>query len=225
MIDDEMLVEEGALRAYNLVLPLVKQQDITPLMHQALSALYLALAAVKDKSPSSVAGHTKQRRTAARATAAASYGLIRLSAPIRPNLATGAVSAAAGTATDRSLTPASAFARLDAVLLRALSPPPAAEVARPGSAATAATGKRPLRPSGTGAASTKAAPKAGNKEQPTGTDAAATGSAAAATIPLFEGGAPGAEDLVELTAAQDLVLLHPDGSAWASPAVAARCDG
>jgi hypothetical protein len=29
---------------------------------------------------------------------------------------------------------------------------------------------------------------------------------------------------VEITAAQDLVLLHPDGAAWASPSTTARWD-
>lgn len=48
VVGDELLVEEGALRAYNLLTPLLASKDTSPLLHQALSAAHLALSGVKD---------------------------------------------------------------------------------------------------------------------------------------------------------------------------------
>lgn len=214
-----MLVEEGALRAYNLLLPLLQQRDISPLVHQALSNLHLALTAVKDTATSSITGHSKQRKTAARASAATSYWLMRLSAPLSPDLASGALAGAAGTVTSKVLQPASFFARLDNALLKALVPATTTEVAAPESAAT---GKVTARGSAAGAAAK--AGKGPKKEQAGAADAVTAGQGAAG--PAASAAEPvGAEELVELNAAQDYVLSHPDGTGWTSPAVAPRYAG
>jgi hypothetical protein len=231
VIGDEMLVEEGAIRAYNLLAPFFQQQDISPLLHQALSTLHLALTAVKDAAPASLEGHSQQRIMAARASAAVSYWLLQLSAPLSPVLAAGAAAGAAGGVTGKQLQPAGVFARLDHALLNALS---RQAVGDSQAAATQQMGEAPrrtTRQSGTGAAVAATAGakavKGASKQAKADAEAAAAAAAAAAAVAAEpelppEEAAAAAEQLVELTAAQDLVLLHPDGAAWASPSIAAR---
>ena len=45
-LPDEMLVQEGALRAHNLLAPLLALRDPPPLVHKALAALHLGLQGV-----------------------------------------------------------------------------------------------------------------------------------------------------------------------------------
>ncbi|KAF6254573.1 hypothetical protein COO60DRAFT_303334 [Scenedesmus sp. NREL 46B-D3] len=224
VIGDEMLVEEGALRAYNLLAPLLQQQDISPLLHQALSTLHLTLAEVKDTAQGSLEGHTQQRMAAARASAAVSHWLMRLSAPISPVLAAGAVAGSAGVMSNKQLQPAGTFARLEHALLTALSCQAPAESAAAGEPASRCTGQIV-----TGTAPPPAArpPKGASKQAKAEAEAAAVATAAAAAADPEvspDEAAAAAEQLVEMTAAHDLVLLHPDGAAWASPGSSARCD-
>lgn len=208
VIGDEMLVEEGAVRAYNLLQPLLQQRDITPLMQQALSSIHMALTAVKDVAPSSIKGHSEQRKTGARATAAVSYWLMRLSAPFHPDLTAGAVAGAVGGVQGKALQPAAAFARLDCALLKALGPPSAPEGQAPEVAVTA-SGKLTARASGVG---TAAKASKGGKQQLAAV-AVTAGAAVAGTVVLSAD-----TGSIEMTAAQDLALLHPDSAAWGLPA-------
>jgi hypothetical protein len=220
-IGDVMLVEEGALRAYNLLAPLLQQQDISPLLHQALSTLHLALTEVKDTAPATLDGHTQQRIMAARASAAVSHWLLRLSAPISPVLAAGAVAGTAGGVSGKQLQPAGSFARLDHALLKALT----RQVPDASSAVLEEPASRgAARQSVTGTASPAAGKpsKGASKQAKAEAEAAAAAAAAAEPELSLDEAAAAAEQLVEMTAAQDLLLLHPDGTAWASPSTSSR---
>lgn len=219
LIGDEMLGEEGALRAYNLLAPFLSRQDLNPLLVKALESLHRGLTAIKDTTPASLAGHSQQRIMAARATAAASYWLLRLAVPRGfPAAAGGAAGAVAGVMS-RPVQPVALFAQLDAALLTALRRERPKLPAAAAPAAAAAPG--PQKQGGKHG-------KAGSKQQQADTDAGAAAAAAAAAASALDAvqssaeAAEATERVVELTAAQELVLLHPDAPAWAAAWCTAR---
>lgn len=225
VIGDELLVEEGALQAYDLLTPFLLQHDISPLVHQALSALHITLTAVKDTAPTTIEGHSHQRMMAARTAAAVSFWLMWLSVPISPALVAGAVAGAAGGVTGRLLQPAGSFAQLNCALLKALTWRQQDPQAPAGTATPAAGQEHKPRQSATGVTAKPA--KAGSKQAKAEAAAAVVAAEAEVAANARQLLSPAetaaiAKQQVEVTAAQDFVLLHPDGAAWGSPAIAAR---
>lgn len=211
-----MLVEEGALRTFNLLTPLLQQQDTSPMLFQPLSELHRCLAAVQDTAADSIAGHKQQRQQAARALAAASFWKLRMLQPVGPVLACGSAAVAAHGVIGLGLKPSAALAALDGALLRVLSGSsqlaagvPAADAAQDSSAPKAAA----------------AAGKAGAKKHPAGHKggkkaAASTDAPGPSTATGLVGA--GAEQAEELVALQELLLWHPQGAAWAADLHASR---
>jgi len=205
--DDEMLIEEGALRAYNLLVPLLQQRDVSPMLLKPLSDLHALLVAVKDAAPSSITGHKQQRQQAAQATAAVCFWKLRLLAPVRPDLVVGSAAVSTyGILGLHQTSPAAAVTALDAALVRALagsSSPASAPVVADSASATkqtkAASKKQP------------AGQKAGRKAAPE-----ATASAAPAAV------LDGHEQAEELVALQELLLWHPNRRLWAAELCASR---
>lgn len=206
--DDEMLVQEGALRTFNLLSPLLQQQDISPTLFQPLSELHSLVAAVKDTAPSSVSGHKQQRQQAAQALATAGYWKLRLLEPVGPGFLCGSAAVAAHGVIGLQLKPSAALNALDGALLRVLAGalPAAASVAPETSSAPAKAGKGGKKQTGH---------KTGRK-----TDSIPEGSAvsAAPQVPVGEG----AEQAQELAALQELLLWHPQGALWAADLHASR---
>lgn len=203
--DDEMLIEEGALRAYNLLVPLLQQRDISPMLLRPLSDLHTLLVAVKDAAPSSITGHKQQRQQAAQATAAACFWKLRLLAPVRPDLVVGSAAVSTyGILGLHQTSSSAAVTALDAALVRALggsSSPAAAPVASDSTSTTKQT-------------------KAGSKKQPAGQKA---GHKAASEAASTASAAPAAhEQAQELVALQELLLWHPSGRLWAAELCASR---
>lgn len=118
MMGDEMLVEEGALHAHNLLAPLLALRDRTPLLHAALAAIHSALVTVKELSAcSSRIGQAGQRNAAAKVAGSISYHLVALSTG-------GGAGSSPGAAADALHEPhaGARFAQLQLSLLKACGP-------------------------------------------------------------------------------------------------------
>jgi hypothetical protein len=203
---DEMLVEEGALRTFNLLLPLLQQQDISPTLFQPLSELHSILAAVQDTAPSSVSGHTQQRQQAAQALATAGFCKLRLLEPVGPDLACGSAAIAAHGVLGLQLKPSAALEALDGALLRVLENKfAAAHVSQEGSSA-----------------STKAGGKAGSKKQAGHKGGKKTEGIPEASASVSAVVGVSAGQAHELAALQELLLWHPRGAFWAAELHASR---
>jgi uncharacterized membrane protein (DUF2068 family) len=205
---DEMLVEEGAVRVFNLLMPLLQQQDISPALFQPLAMLHKTLAAVKDTAPSSIAGHRQQRQAAAQVLAASGLWKLWLLQPVTPGLACGSTAVAAHGVLGLKLQPASAVNALEGGLLSALSnggaAVPAAAVQEPSSPPKAGKG-------GAGGKKGQAGHKGGHK---------GGGAEAGAAAPLVR--APVGEQAQELSALHEVLLWHPEGVSWAADLHASR---
>ncbi|KAG1679322.1 hypothetical protein FOA52_009354, partial [Chlamydomonas sp. UWO 241] len=79
MLRDEMLVQEGALRAHNMLAPLLALQPVPQHVHKALAKVHLSLQGIANMVQDSLVGQEASRAAAARAAAAASYYLVTLS--------------------------------------------------------------------------------------------------------------------------------------------------
>lgn len=102
MLDDEMLMEESALAAHNLIAPMLARRELGPLLQQLLSALHLGLEAIRKLRTERLAGQGLQRASAARSTAAVCYNLLQL--------VSGHGGTAAGAAAATGLSPRAASA-------------------------------------------------------------------------------------------------------------------
>jgi hypothetical protein len=204
---DEMLVEEGALRTFNLLLPLLQQQDISPTLFQPLSELHSILAAVQDTAPSSVSGDTQQRQQAAQALATAGFWKLQLLEPVGPDLACGSAAIAAHGVLGLQLKPSAALKALDGALLRVLAKnkSAAAHVCQEGSSA-----------------STKAGGKAGSKKQAGHKGGKKTEGIPEASASVSAVVGVSAGQAHELAALQELLLWHPRGAFWAAELHASR---
>lgn len=200
---DEMLVEEGAIRAYRLLAPLLQQQDVSTLLFQPLSELHSLLAAITDTTPSSITGHKQQRQRTAQVLAAASCWRLRLLDPVHARLTCGSFAVASNGVVGLRLKPSAALTALDGALLRALG----GTAARTLSVAKDSQDSSPTRPT-----------KGGSKKQlQTGKKQKVAAAAAAAsetqTCDLESGALDQAAELVVL---QELLLWHPSGPIWAA---------
>jgi hypothetical protein len=218
---NEMLVEEGALRTFNLLTPLLQQQDVSPALFQPLSELHSCLAAVKDTAPGSITGHKQQRQQAAQALAAASVWTLRILQPVGPVLASGSAAVAAHSVMGLQLKPSAALAALDGALLRVLAGSSQLAAGTAGAGAAAA-----LQGSSSPAKGGKAAGKKHQAGHKGGAQKAAAAAAGRPTTPGLSAGAAGAaagaDQAKELAALQELLLWHPQGPAWAADLHATR---
>lgn len=214
---DEMLVEEGALRTFNLLTPLLQQQDVSPALFQPLSELHSCLATVKDAGPGSITGHKQQRQQAAQALAAASFWTLRILQPVGPVLASGSAAVAAHSVMGLQLKQSTAFAALDGALLRVLAGS-SQLAAGAAAAATAAQGtSSPVKGGKAVGKKHQAGHKGGAQKAAAAGRPAAPGLSAGAA-----GAAAGADQAKELAALQELLLWHPQGPAWAADLHATR---
>ena len=78
-LPDEQLVQEGALRAHNMLAPLLALVRPPPAVHKALAKLHLGLQGVANLVQSSMVGQEANRATSARTAASCVYYLVRLS--------------------------------------------------------------------------------------------------------------------------------------------------
>jgi hypothetical protein len=202
---DEVLVEEGALRTFNLLRPLLQQQDVSPALFQPLSELHTLLAAVRDTAPHSVSGHKQQRQQAAQALATAGFWKLRLLEPVGPSLACGSAAVAAHGVLGVQLKPSAALSALDGALLQVLS-------GRVAGASTAAHDASSPPAKAGKAGGKKAGGKAGKKVDRIPEAAASSGPAV--------GESEQAEELADL---QEMLLWHPRGALWAADLHASRC--
>lgn len=199
-------MEEGALRTFNLLRPLLQQQDVSPALFQPLSELHTLLAAVRDKAPESLSGHKQQRQQAAQALAAAGFWKLRLLGPVGPSLGCGSAAVAAHGVIGLHLRPGAALSALDGALLHVLSghvcgaSNAAHDASRPPAQAGKAGGRK----------------QAGNK---VGKQVDRIPEAAASSVPAGEG----SEQAEELAALQELLLWHPHGALWAADLHTSRC--
>ncbi|MEW5312856.1 MAG: hypothetical protein WDW38_004457 [Sanguina aurantia] len=76
LLPDEMLIEEGALRSYNMLGPLLALPSKSPLLHKALASIAITLQEVTHLAAVSLQGQEHQRSLAARVGSAACYGLM-----------------------------------------------------------------------------------------------------------------------------------------------------
>lgn len=199
-------MEEGALRSFNLLRPLLQQQDVSPALLQPLSELHTLLAAVRDTAPDSVSGHKQQRQQAAQALATAGFWKLRLLGPVGPSLACGSAAVAAHGVIGLHLKPGAAFDPLEGALLHVLS-------GHVCGATTAAHGASSPPAKGGKAGGKK---QAGNKS---GKKVDRIPEAAASSGPAGEG----SEQAEELAALQELLLWHPHGALWAADLHTSRC--
>lgn len=204
---DEMLVEEGALRTFNVLRPLLQQQDISLTLFQPLSELHSLLAAVRDTAPSSVSGHKQQRQQAAQALAAAGFWKLQLLEPVGPDLACGSAAIAAHGVVGLQLKPSAALNALDGALLRVLAGnvPAASPASQDGSSSPAKAGGK--------AGGKKQAGHKGGKKTESISDASASTSAVVGAS---------ADQAQELAALQELLLWHPRGALRAADLHASR---
>jgi hypothetical protein len=204
---DELLAVEGALRAFNLLMPvLAAQRDVSPLLYKPLLDLHATLTALKATTPSGGAG-ASALLPVARVTAAVSVWLLLLLHPVHPDLASGAAAVAAGSVIGLSMQPSPSIA-LDCALLKLLQG--GGQAAPPDSSSSAAG------PATTAKLATKGAKKQ-PKQQQAGADTqpgAACSTAGRPQIPP--------EQLQELHALQEELLRHPKGAALAAGLHASR---
>lgn len=203
-------MEEGALRVFNLLRPLLQRHDVSPALFLPLSELHTLLAAVRDTGADTIAGHKQQRQSAAQALAAAAFWKLRLLEPVFSDLAAGAASIAAHGVLGLQLQPSQALTALDGALLRALA----------GSSTGLGSSAAPTMD----ATSLSSTAKHGKgKKQPTkpAHKAVAADASAAAAAPV-QGSGRAAEQAQELVALQELLLWHPSGLLWAADLHARR---
>jgi hypothetical protein len=211
---DEMLVEEGAVRVFNLLQPLLQQQDISPALFQPLEKLHSTMAAVRDTASDSICGHRQQRQAAAQVLATSGLWKLWLLQPVTPGLASGSAAVAAHGVLGLKLQPASAMNALEGALLSALSNGgAAASGAAVPAAAVQETSSSPAKAGKGGAGAKKA--QAGHK----GTHKGA-GADAGAAAPLVR--VPVGEQSQELSALHELLLWHPQGTPWTADLHASR---
>jgi hypothetical protein len=116
---DVQLVEEGAVRAYNLLAPLLAAVDVCPLLAPPLAALHTCLKQLPAAEQQRSEGQLLTQSMASRVAAAAVFHLLRVVAPGDDAAAAGSVAGAVGLAAGQQLQPAAAVVQLEGALLKA----------------------------------------------------------------------------------------------------------
>ena len=132
-----MLLQEGAIRAYHLLAPLLGQRDCSKLLQQALSTIHVSLKSCEAVAAPKQHGQAGTQQLAARIAAAASYHMLRVYAPWHEHMLWAGPAAVLGARIGQQVLPAAQGGKLDLDLFTAARDASIAAATGTGAAAVA----------------------------------------------------------------------------------------